>query len=141
MWKKLKRFFRALFSRTSPAPSNPETVGDVLEFVTYEKSRSDPNSYFLVFEQTNTSEDMKFYLNIPDELVEHVENLNSNQYELGTESFSTFYPEHGYFILESMIEQHPEFLEFLDIVSDQNETFTVLKFLEHLEDLNVITQR
>ena len=74
----------------------------------------------------------QYYIEVPDSLVEK-SNLNAARYELGQESFSTFYPSAGYFLLEHAAEAYPEFLPYFEIRDDQGESYEISEFLDTLE--------
>jgi hypothetical protein len=79
-----------------------------------------------------------YYLLIPERLVEANTNLHTDRYELGEESFGTFYPEQGYYLFEDLTERAPSLLEEIEIRTDQDEGLTPEEFLERLEDLTVL---
>lgn len=81
---------------------------------------------------------MTYYLLLPERLVEAENNLHTDRYELGEESFGTFYPEQGYFLFEDLADRAPEFLEEIEIRTDQDEDLTPEEFLERLEELTVL---
>ena len=81
---------------------------------------------------------MTYYLLIPERLVEADTNLHTDRYELGEESFGTFYPEQGYYLFEDLAKRFPKLLEEIEIRTDQDEGLTPEEFLERLEELTVV---
>ena len=81
---------------------------------------------------------MKYYLILPQELVESENNLNSTKYTLGEESFDTFYPDQGYFLLEDLSERFPDLLPHVEVKASDGEGLTIEEFLERIEDLTVL---
>lgn len=81
---------------------------------------------------------MKYYLILPEEILEENTNLHTNEYVIGEESFGTFYPDHGYPLLEDLAERFPELLSEIEIRSDQDEAYGIEEFLDHLDTLTVL---
>ena len=52
---------------------------------------------------------------------------------LGEESFETFYPSIGFTILNKIINQQPELLESLQILDEQKTSYTIIEFLDKIE--------
>lgn len=82
---------------------------------------------------------MTYYIIVPQELVEADTNIHTDQYKLGEESFGTFYPDQGYYLLEDFAERFPDLLEQVEIRTDQDEELGVEEFLDKLDDLTVLT--
>ena len=82
---------------------------------------------------------MTYYIKIPERLVESENtNLHTEEYELGEESFGTFYPSQGFHLFEDLADRFPDLLEEAEIRTDQGEELTPEEFLEKLEDLTVL---
>lgn len=81
---------------------------------------------------------MTYYLLIPERLAEAENNLHTSRYELGEESFGTFYPGQGFHLFEDLADRAPELLEDVTIRTDQDEALTIEEFLEKLEELTVL---
>lgn len=81
---------------------------------------------------------MTYYLLLPEELIEEDNNLRTDRYELGEESFGTFYPSQGYHLLEDMAERFPSLLEDVEVRTSKDDEMTVEEFLDHIEDLTVL---
>ncbi len=56
---------------------------------------------------------------------------------LGEESFETFYPSVGFMILTRIINQQPELLESLQILDEQNYSYTITEFLDKLQQWKI----
>ena len=56
---------------------------------------------------------------------------------LGEESFETFYPSVGFMILSRIINQQPELLESLEILDEQKTSYTIMQFLDKIEQWKI----
>ena len=56
---------------------------------------------------------------------------------LGEESFETFYPSIGFTILNKIINQQPELLESLQILDEQKTSYTIMQFLDKIEQWKI----
>ena len=56
---------------------------------------------------------------------------------LGEESFETFYPSVGFIILNRIINQQPELLESLQILDEQKTSYTIIQFLDKIEQWKI----
>ena len=56
---------------------------------------------------------------------------------LGEESFATFYPSVGFIILNRIINQQPELLESLQILDEQKTSYTIIQFLDKIEQWKI----
>ena len=83
---------------------------------------------------------MKYYIELPDSMVEESENLYSDNYKLGELSTinGTFYPGQGFHLFEDLVERFPDRLEEIEIKSDRGQSLTVNEFVENLEDWTVL---
>ena len=59
---------------------------------------------------------------------------------LGETTKLTFYPNKGFSRLVKIINEHPEFLETLKILDDDNKSYTTSQFLKKLEPLTIIAR-
>lgn len=81
---------------------------------------------------------MKYYIILPQKLVNEENNLNSERYVLGEESFGTFYPDQGYNLLEDLSDRFPELLPHIGIKTSEGEEIDIEEFLDRLDDLTVL---
>lgn len=81
---------------------------------------------------------MTYYLLIPERLLEEQNNLHTDRYELGESSFGTFYPGHGYRLLEDLAGRAEEILDEVEVVTDQGEKLSVEEFLAEIEEMTVL---
>lgn len=81
---------------------------------------------------------MTYYILLPEKLVEEQNNLHTDRFKLGEESFGTFYPSQGYFLLEDLADRFPDLLEQIEIKTDQAEDLSIEEFLDKLDDLTVL---
>lgn len=81
---------------------------------------------------------MKYYIILPQELIKEENNLNSERYLLGEESFGTFYPDQGYNLLEDLSDRFPELLPHIEIKTSEGEEIDIEEFLDRLDDLTVL---
>lgn len=82
---------------------------------------------------------MTYYILLPEPLVESEDNnLHTERFKIGEESFGTFYPDHGYYLLEDLADRFPDVLEEVEIKTDQGEDLTVGELLNKLEELTVL---
>tara|TARA_Y100000310_G_scaffold312902_1_gene360701 strand:- start:46 stop:291 length:246 start_codon:yes stop_codon:yes gene_type:complete len=56
---------------------------------------------------------------------------------LGEESFETFYPSVGFMILSRIINQQPELIESLEILDEQKTSYTIMQFLDKIEQWKI----
>ena len=56
---------------------------------------------------------------------------------LGEESFGKFYPSVGYTAFNSIINNYPEWVEYIQILDDQKKEYTIDEFLDVLEKLKI----
>ena len=56
---------------------------------------------------------------------------------LGEESFETFYPSVGFIILNRIINQQPELRESLQILDEQKTSYTIIQFLDKIEQWKI----
>lgn len=83
---------------------------------------------------------MKYYIELPEWMVEEAENLYSDNYKLGELSTinGTFYPGQGFHLFEDLVERFPEKLEEIEIKSDRGDSLSVEDFVEKLEEWTVL---
>ena len=56
---------------------------------------------------------------------------------LGEESFGKFYPSVGYTAFSSIINNHPEYVDNIEILDDKRKKYTIDEFLDVLEKLKI----
>ena len=59
---------------------------------------------------------------------------------LGETTKSAFYPNKGFSRLVKIINEHPDFLETLQILDDNNKSHTANQFLKKIETLTLIAR-
>jgi len=78
---------------------------------------------------------MTYFIKLTDDTNEELM-FDSNI--LGNESFGTFYAERGMKSLMHILENHPEVLESIQIVTDKGNTLTVTEFVDKIGKLTVL---
>ena len=58
---------------------------------------------------------------------------------LGEESFGVFYPSIGFILMNKIINQRPELLEDVKILDERKKTYTIIEFLDNLEQWKIKT--
>jgi len=57
---------------------------------------------------------------------------------IGEQSFKTFYAEDGYRFLTGCVNKESPLLEFIEIIDQNNQKYTIDEFLDILESLKVL---
>ena len=76
-----------------------------------------------------------YYILLPDD---GKNELMFDSNVLGTESFGKFYAERGMISLQTLVDNHPEKLTDITIVTDTGVKFTITEFLDKLNDFKVL---
>lgn len=58
---------------------------------------------------------------------------------LGAESFKIFYPSIGFILLQRIVRDKPELLETAKILDERKKSYTILEFLDNLEQWKIKT--
>ena len=58
---------------------------------------------------------------------------------LGEESFEIFYPSIGFIMLNRIVNDKPEILETVKILDERKKTYTIIEFLDNLEQWKIKT--
>ena len=77
---------------------------------------------------------MQYFLMMPGD-TEETATYDSNL--LGESSFHVFWAGQGFKILMKMVEEDPELLEHVKIITDQRETITITEFLDTIKLMQV----
>jgi len=83
---------------------------------------------------------MKYYMELPEHVVEAGTNLHTDTYELGEESFGTFYAGQGFHLFEDLVERFSDELENIVIVASDGTRLGVEEFVDLLEEWTVLIQ-
>jgi len=71
------------------------------------------------------------------------ENTEVAQYDsgiLGETTKKMFYPNKGFTRFTKIVNEHPEFLEGIQILDDNNKSYTPNQFLKKIENLKIASQ-
>ena len=76
-----------------------------------------------------------YYILLPDD---GKNELMFDSNVLGTESFGKFYAARGMLSVQTLVDNHPEKLTEITIVTDTGVKFTITEFLDKLNDFKVL---
>lgn len=81
---------------------------------------------------------MKYYIELPDHIVEQGSNIHNDTYQLGEESFDTFYTDQGFHLFQDIVERFPDELESISIVASDGTSLGVEEFVDKLQEWTVL---